>query len=154
MNYPTSARPARPSRERGFSTIEPLLAALVLALGMIGLARLHVDLCGHAQAARERTEAVRLAQQDLEQLRAFAGTAGWTAIDDAEPADVTPSGGTTRYLRERSVQTQAESGLKTVLVTVRWADRRGAAQEIRLQTMIADADPALSGALALPRPDL
>ena len=64
------------------------------------------------------------------------------------------SGGTTRYLRERSVQRQAESGLKTVLVTIRWADRQGAAQELRLQTLIADADPALSGALALPRPDL
>lgn len=154
MNPSVPARSARPSRARGFSTIEPLLAAVVLALGMIGLARMHIDLRGHAQAARERTEALRLAQQDLEQLRAFSSIAAWSAIDDAEPADVTPSGGTTRYLRERSVQTQAESGLKTVRVTVRWADRQGAAQELRLQTLIADADPALSGALALPRPDL
>ena len=153
MNEP-SARPVRRYRQRGISTIESLLAAAVLALGMIGLARLHVDLRAGAEAARERSEAVRLAQHDLEQLRAFATTTAWAAIADAEAEDVTPAGGTTRYLRERSVQTRTETGLKSVQVLLRWTDRRGAAQELCLQTLIGGADPALPGALALPRPAL
>jgi len=147
--------PTPPRRlQRGISTLESLVAFAVLALGMMGLARLHADLRAHAEAARERSEAVRLAQQDLEDLRAFATTAGWDAIGDAEPADVTPPGATTAYRREHSVRVDAESGVKAVRVTLRWADRHGAPQSLQLQTLVGANDPALSGALALPRPDL
>ena len=154
MSTCTTTRPARQQRERGISTVEALVAAAVLALGMIGLARLHVTLRANADAARERSEAVRLAQQEIEQLRVFANLAAWSAIADAAPADVTPAGNTTHYLRERIVQTDTDAGLKSVQVVLRWTDRHGAAQQLRLQTRIAGADPALSGALALPRPDL
>lgn len=148
-----SPNPTR-RRQRGVSTLEALIAFALLALGMIGLARLHVELRSHADAARERSEAVRLAQQDLEQLRAFASGAAWDAIDDAEPADVTPPGATTAYRRERSVRIDAASGQKAVQVTLRWSDRHGAPQSLQLQTLIGAADPALSGALALARPSL
>lgn len=145
---------AQRRRQRGISMLESLIAFAVLALGMIGLARLHTELRAGADAARERSEAVRLAQEHIEQLRAFAAPAGWAAITNAEPVDVTPPGATTHYLRERVVQTHADAGLKTVRVTLRWTDRQGAAQVLGLQTLIGSADPGLSGALALPRPDL
>lgn len=144
--------PGRPAA--GFSTLEALVASAVLALGMIGLARLHVDLRAGAEAARERSEAARLAQQDIEQLRAFGSRAGWAAIADAEPADVSPPGGTTRYLRERSMASDGALGLKTIEVTLRWTDRHGAAQSLALRSTIASDDPVLSGALAVPRPGL
>lgn len=141
-------------RERGLSTIDALIAAAVLGLGMLGLARLHSDLRASAEAARERSEAVRLAQQDLEELRAFTTVSAWASSADAEPTDVTPSGATTRYLRERSVRALDGVAVKAVVVTLRWSDRRGAAQSLSLQTLVAGNDPALVGALALPRPDL
>jgi Tfp pilus assembly protein PilV len=141
-------------RQRGVSTLESLIAFAVLALGMIGLARVQVDLRASAESARERSQAVRLAQQDLEELRAFATTAGWDAIGDAEPADVTPPGATTTYRRERSVRADADSGVKAIRVMLRWADRHGTPQSLQLQTLVGASDPALSGALALPRPDL
>jgi Tfp pilus assembly protein PilV len=147
-------KPSPHRRQRGFSTLEALIAFAVLALGMVALARLHVDLRAGAENARERSEALRLAQQDIETLRAFASPAGWTAIANADPADVTPVGGTTRYLRERSVVGDAAIGLKSVLVTLRWTDRQGAPQTLSLQTLLLGDDPALSGALALPRPAL
>lgn len=141
-------------RERGLSTIDALIAAAVLGLGMLGLARLHGDLRHNAEAARERSEAVRLAQQELEALRAFPTVADWAASVDAGPAEVTPSGTTTRYLRERNVRMLDDLDLKAVRVTLRWSDRRGAPQSLSLQTLIAGTDPALAGALMLPRPDL
>lgn len=153
MNAPTASRRGR-RHQRGLSTIESLIAAAVLGLGMLGLARLHSDLRASAEAARERSEAVRLAQQELEALRSFTTPAAWSAIADAEPADVTPPGGTTRYLRERSVRALDGVAVKAVVVTLRWSDRRGAAQSLSLQTLVAGNDPALVGALALPRPDL
>jgi prepilin-type N-terminal cleavage/methylation domain-containing protein len=154
MHPSPSATPTCRTRQRGLSMLESLIAVAVLALGMIGLARVHVDLRGGAEAARERSEAMRLAQQDIEQLRAFATPALCTAMADTEPQDVTPPGATVQYLRERSVQTQAGPYLRSVQVMLRWADRHGAPQALRLHTLIGCSDPALSGALALPRPDL
>lgn len=140
--------------QRGFSTLEALISFAVLALGMVALARLHVDLRAGAESARERSEAVRLAQQDLEALRAFATPAVWATIADADPVDVTPAGSTTRYLRERNVVDDANAGLKSIRVTLRWTDRRGVPQTLALQTLLVADDPALSGALSLPRPAL
>ncbi len=138
---------------RGFAMIEALIAFLVLSIGMLALARLQNDLRVNADAARERTEAMRLAQIDIERLRAFADAAGWNAIADAE-IDVTPAGGTTAYTLTRVVTTNAEPALKTVQVTLRWNDRHGAGQSLRLSTLIAGHDPVLSGALTLSRPPL
>lgn len=152
--HPSIATRALCRQERGLSTIDALVAAAVLGLGMLGLARLHGDLRSSAEAARERSEAVRLAQQDLEELRAFTTVSAWASYADAEPTDVTPPGATTRYLRERSVRALDDVGVKAVRVTLRWSDRRGGAQSLVLQTLIAGSDPALAGALALPRPDL
>lgn len=146
---PPSAR-----RQRGISTLEALLAFALLSLALAALGRVYASLRAGADAAREHSEALRLAQREIEQLRAFATPAGWDAIADAEPAEVTPPGATTRYRRERAVLAHPELGLKTIRVTLRWVDRHGAEQAIVLQTLIGGADPTLAAALAVPRPAL
>ena len=140
-----------PARQQGVLLLEALLAFLTLSLGMVALSRLQTDLRASADAARERSEAVRLAQLDIEGLRAFVDGAGWNAIANAK-ADVTPAGSTTGYTLERVVQTHTDPLLKAVQVTLHWNDRHGSAQQWRLDTLIAGHDPALSGALTLPRP--
>jgi len=139
------------ARQRGVSLLEAVLAFLALSLGALALSHLQTELRVSADLARERSEAVRLAQLDIEGLRAFADIAGWNAID-SQTADVTPAASTTAYTLERVVQTHDETALKTVQVTLRWSDRRGNAQQWRVATLIAGLDPALSGALMLPRP--
>ena len=150
-------KPARrhhvPARQRGVAMIEALIAFLVLSLGMLALARLQSDLRINADAARERTAAMRLAQLDIERLRAFVDGAGWNAITDTE-LDVTPAGDTTAYTLTRVVVTNTEPALKSVQVTLRWNDRHGAGQSLRLSTLIAGHDPVLAGALTLPHPPL
>jgi Tfp pilus assembly protein PilV len=150
MHHPSHT--SRP-RQRGLALLEALLAFLVLSLGMLALSRLQADLRASADAARERSEAVRLAQLHVENLRAFADSAEWDAMIDMT-ADVTPADSTIRYTLERAVQTLSSPALKAVQVTLRWSDRRGAAQHWRLATMVAGHDPALAGALTLPRPPL
>jgi Tfp pilus assembly protein PilV len=141
------------ARQRGVSLLEALLAFLTLSLGMLALSRLQTDLRASADAARERSEAVRLAQLDIEGLRSFADSSGWNAITDAT-LDVTPAGSSTVYALERVVQTRAQPALKAVQVTLHWNDRQGVARQWRVSTLIAGHDPALSGALTLPRPPL
>lgn len=138
-------------RQRGVSLADALFALLVLSIGMLALSRLQIDLREGADGARDRSVAVRLAQQETERLRAFGDLAGWEAIAD-DSADVTPSGSSTRYTLERVVGAHGGAALKSVTVTLHWTDRHGAAQQLRLDTLVAGPDPALSGALTLARP--
>ena len=144
------SKPTR-ARQRGVALLEALIAFLVLSIGLLALSRLQTHLRTNADLSRERSEAVRLAQTDIEGLRAFANTADWDAIADAS-ADVTPAGSRTRYTLERQVQTSTDPALKAVQVTLQWNDRHGTAQQLRLSTLIDAQDPALSAALTLPRP--
>ena len=91
---PTLANPV-PTRQRGVALLEALIAFLVLSIGLLALSRLQTHLRTNADAARERSEAVRLAQTDIESLRVFASRADWDSIADAS-ADVTPAGSRTR----------------------------------------------------------
>ena len=144
------------SRQRGASLIEALVAFLVLSLGMLAMARVQSGLRQNADVARERSQAVRLAQQDLEALRGFAamnaasGVPAYAAIANAT-LDVTPAASPTRYGLTRTVQTSDDPAFKTVGVSVGWTDRAGAPQQAQLSTAIAGHDPVYSGALALPR---
>lgn len=152
-------RPNTIRRQHGFALLEAMIAALLVAAAAIALIWLQGEMRYNADAARQRTEAARLAQADIERLRAFvaveadAGSPAWSEIADDE-IDVTPAASPTRYLLTRVVETDATIGLKKVTVTLRWSDRRGLAQQLSLDTLIAGHDPALATALSLPHPAL
>ena len=70
----TSAPPQhhRSRSQRGVTLIEALLAFLVLAVGVLSMSKLHRHLQTHADIARQRSDAVRIAQDDIESVRAYA----------------------------------------------------------------------------------
>lgn len=142
--------------ERGFALLEALIAALVVAASVLALIWLQGALRYNADIARQRTEAARLAQVEIERLRSFAaidavpGTPAWGDIVD-EVLDATPTGSPTTYLLTRVVQTDDRLMLKAVQVRLSWNDRRGQPQQFSLETQIVGHDPALTGAMTLPR---
>jgi len=138
-------------RQRGTSLLEALITFLVLSVGMLTLLRVQTSLRDSADAARQRSEAVRLAQQDLETLRGFATAAAYSAIAGGV-ADGTPAASNTRYTLTRVVQAQSEPGFKAIQVTLSWNDRNGEPQRVQLNAMMAAHDPAYSGALMLSQP--
>ena len=143
--------------QRGTSLLQALVAFLVLSLGLLSVAKLQSHLRSHADTARQRTEAVRLAQQEMESMRAFAtlesapGLRSYADIAASTTSlDATQARSNAGYAIERRVAHNANVGFKTATVTVNWADRAGTPREVVLDSAMAGSDPALSGALAMP----
>ena len=138
--HPTPMR-----RQRGFSLVEALIAFLVLSLGMLAVVQLQPALRQHVEAARQRSEATRLAQQDIESSRSAAAIEPRTLTVEADTL------GSPRYELTRGVDAAAVPNARAVTVTVRWVDRSGEAQQLVLATFIGNAEPALAAARVVPR---
>ena len=138
-------------RQRGSTLLEALIAFLVLSLGMIVIARVQTHLRLDADVARQRSEAVRLAQEDMETMRGFASieaVAGMRSFDGIASASRSVHADTI-YLIDRRIVTADLPHAKSASITVSWTDRSGSAQEVTLHSIIAGSDPALTAALAL-----
>lgn len=143
-------------QHRGVSLIEALVALGVMAFGMLGLVGLQSTMRTNADAAKQRSEAVRIAQEQLETQRGFVALTGpgssYAAIDSVAATDYVDLAATnTTYSWTASVATTAtDPPIKTLAVDVTWTDRSGSAQTIRLASAIAGIAPELAGALGTP----
>jgi len=138
-------------RQRGFTLVEAMVAAVVLAIGLLALLRVQPELRQQAELSPQRSEAVRLAQQEIEGLRGFAQIDGYAAIAD-HAHTIEPDGlGSPRYAVARRVDAVTWPHSRAVDVSVSWSDRRGDAQQVTLSTLIAAHEPALAAQRLLPR---
>lgn len=142
--------------QRGISLIEAVVAMGVMAFGMLAVIGLQVTLRGNGDIAKQRAEAVRIAQQAVEDWRAIAAieaTAGVVDYQDLAsdgPTNIAGINGT--YARSRTVTTWPGGSppMKTLAVSVTWTDRNGDPQTVELSTVVAGVAPELAGSLALP----
>jgi Tfp pilus assembly protein PilV len=147
----------RPPRQRGVTLVEALLAFLALSLGLLGIARVHAEMRAHADLARQRGEAMRIAQARMETLRGFvvlgesATSRAYADIAAHAPASV--PGTTTLYVVERRVETIADGLASSVTVVVRWRGRGGEPQRATLSSIVARSEPALEAAAPAPSPE-
>lgn len=140
---------------RGVSLIEALVALTVMSFGMLAVVGVQGTLRFNSDVAKQRSEAVRIGQEAMESLRAYtqlqtdpSGTRQAFA-DIATAAATAVTGYTTNatYTLDRRVVDDAVTGLKSLQITVRWQDRNGAEQSIRLESHIARIEPALTAAV-------
>ncbi|MEO7245248.1 MAG: prepilin-type N-terminal cleavage/methylation domain-containing protein [Rubrivivax sp.] len=150
--------PLSPPRRRaaGLSLIEAMVALVLMAFGTLAVLALQSTLRMNADVARQRGEAVRIAQEALEAARGFTALADYAALAASGPAPaMAPGASNTTYAVTRAVVDTAAGDAahprrKSVVVNVDWTDRAGHAQSVRLATVIAGVSPALAGSLAIP----
>jgi type IV pilus modification protein PilV len=153
-------------RQSGFTLIEALVALLVMAFGMLAIASLQTTLSRSSDIAKQRSEAVRLAQVKMEELRSFdgidSGSGAYTYADNVvsntlgESITATVAGSNTAFTRSwaitRSDGATATTGddlEKWINVQVVWNDRAGQQQRVTLNSVIARNNPvALKGLIA------
>lgn len=170
MNTRTLPLLARRQTQTGVALIEALVALAVMAVGLLGVVGMQATLRTNAELSRQRSEAVRMAQEKIESLRAFSrlGVEGSGAVDEyayivtSPVEDVTPSASRASATFKRTVDVvppgTTDPLIKTLTVRVKWWDRRADVtdpndpniQEVVLNTAVARVDPALGTGLALP----
>ncbi len=158
---PIRALPAR--GQAGFTLLEALIALLVISFGLLGIASFQYTLSRASDVAKQRTEATRIAQRELDRLRSFAQRPSdsnltddrYTYTDDvvATAGAQTVAGLTTNtsYSLEREVTVPAVDKFRWINVIVSWSDRVGERQEVRLASTISDGTAADLGALGVQR---
>ncbi|MBN8510799.1 MAG: hypothetical protein J0L57_19570 [Burkholderiales bacterium] len=146
MSLPTPCAAAR-----GTSLVEAVVALAVLAFGMLAVVAVQSTLRLNADIAKQRSEAVRIAQEAIEAARAFsavespgAGQASYDAVTSAAAQTVVGYTTNTTYTLTRSVVTTDNPPGKAIRVAVAWTDRNGEAQGIELDSVVAGIDPRVS----------
>jgi len=148
-------------RQRGVALIEALVALVIMAFGMIALVGLQGNMRRSADLAKQRGEAIRLAQQEMERLRDFSVLAlpadpaeGTRAYDDITTPDqqlndVGDANSNATFGMVREVTDWAEPPQKAIRVQVNWKDRTGADQFVSIDSFVSRVDPGLSGSLGV-----
>ncbi len=151
------------SNARGFTILEALIALLVLSFGMLAIAGFQTTLSRSADLAKQRTEAMRLAQQKMETLRAYGQVATdptlppahrFNYTDDVVSSTVLPYTGpeivssNATFSRTWTVTPSAADTERWINVVVAWNDRAGQAQTVQLLSVISKFDPQSVGTLA------
>jgi Tfp pilus assembly protein PilV len=162
------ARPHTPTiRKRlsahGVSLVEALVALAVMSIGMLALVGVQSSMRLNSDLAKQRTEATRIASEEIERLRSFVsitavpGQPGVSydeivtrAVDGYQPPDGI---GNTTYSVNRNVVDDPNSGQKVVSVRVQWTDRTNQNQTVTLDSSISATAPTLGAMLMVPHRD-
>ena len=140
----------------GFSLVEALVALLILGFGLIAVAKLQSTLVENSGLSKQRTEATRLGQEKMEQLRSFeqlstaTGKFAYADIVTTTSDAVSGYSSNTSYIRSWTATDSTNALYKPIFLSVAWTDRNGVGQTVKLDSMVAKLDPKTSGSLIVP----
>ena len=128
--------------QKGLGMIEVLVAVVILAVGLLGLAAMQVTASKTTTQAAQKTQAILLAEDMIERIRANRSAAGsydGVSVGSADscvtdyapsPSDVATndisgwSNSVRCLLADGSGQVDVDTSASTVSVTLNWEDRK------------------------------
>jgi type II secretory pathway component PulJ len=144
---------------RGFSLLEVMIALLVVTFGIIGILKFQGELFQSGAVSKQRTIATALAQERMEELRAYVDGAGYAVAEslDGSPNNALVTGifgpndgeqfqrdGTT-FTRLTRIRAQTlPTRFLDVEVLVDWTTSANAEERVTLRSAVAWVDPANS----------
>jgi hypothetical protein len=147
-------------RIRGVSLVEALVALAVMSIGMLALVGVQSTMRLNSDLAKQRTEATRIASEEIERLRSFTsmgavqGQPGISydeiasrVVENYQPPDGI---GNTSYRVQRTIVDLATRAQKLVSVQVQWIDRTNQQQTVTVDSAISAAAPTLAAMLLVP----
>ena len=146
-------------KSAGVSLVEALVAMAVMGVGTLAVLGAQTTLRFNADLSKQRSEAVRIAQAQIERARTFGDIAGYisgiTSTAAGAPVLVAPVSGignATYSITRLVVEDTTLHGppMKQLRVTVAWVDRIGTTQQVQMASAIHGTPPALAGSLLLP----
>lgn len=121
---------------RGFTLLEVLVTALILAVGLLGTLGLATGVIRGNYFSKNLTSATVIAQTQLEAAHS-KGYASLTAANfPATPATISMGG--VNFTRTTTITNNSPANnMRTVSVTVTWNESNNTARSVSLQTIVA-----------------
>ena len=150
--------------EKGFSIIEALIGFAIFSTGFIALGTIESNLAYHSDISKQKTEAIRFAQNEIEELRNFSEITGttdsWNSLTSTStpilrdyystPNKTIPTN--TIINIKRSIDSDINKTFRLVSAVVSWPDRKGITQSVTLASIVSKSSPTDSAYLNFPLP--
>jgi type IV pilus assembly protein PilV len=130
-----NSRLGLPALQQGFTLIEVLVAIVILTMGLLGTAALTTGVIRGNHFSKNITSATAAAQSQLESVK----SSGYTnAVAANFPNDTVIMGGMT-FARSTTITAGSPAtNMKTISVTVTWAEANNTSRSVNLQTILAE----------------
>lgn len=123
------ALPIHPRRDRkaGFTLIEVMIAMIIMGVGLLTIALAQLSSIRMATTSKYLSQAMYLAEQQMEDFYVAAPIVGGTFQDPTNPIAADPSGDdVSSFTRSWTIQTDTPTaGMSTVTVVVVWNNGLG-----------------------------
>ncbi|MHB1948174.1 MAG: hypothetical protein ACYCQI_08680 [Gammaproteobacteria bacterium] len=137
-------------KNRGQTFLEVLVTVLFISFSVIALIRFQTYLAYDNSLAQQKSEAIILASQELEQLRTYQtlnNISGYTSYQSIATGNSSVTGSNATYAVSWVVTSYTNPTYKTANVTVSWTDRYNNAQSIQMVSDIPGIDPPNSATI-------
>lgn len=122
-----------------------MVGLLLLAVALLGLARLQGVLLRDAGDSRIKTHALNSSQEKIEQLRSFSRKNQYAALGDGNDTITAANATLTRTWTVNNCTTPTGCTYKIVNVQTGWTDSQGKFQTVQLTSYIGETDPVRGG---------
>lgn len=138
--------------QRGVGMIEILVSLVILAVGLLSVATLHVNIINQSHGNKAQSEAIAIAESRIELMRNYSDGITteaefqtlFTNVDLGNSTDIEGTNAT--FTRKETIIDA--NNVKDIAVYVQWVDKEEVSQEVVITSSVSWSKPRSSGDIA------